>query len=267
MKNTSSYNSQQIINFKKLTLNLNIFVIIISVLVLIGWIFNIPILKSINPSWIAMRINTAFCFILSSISLFIYLIRDEIKNKKTGEFLSKLLAYITGLFGFLTICQYLSGMNFGIDTILSFENVSNLVEGALPQGRMAANTSLNFLLAGIALNLIYSNNIKIKKISQIISFFIILISLPALIGYCYGAQFEGSFAYFTHMALHTSVVFIALAIAIALSTSQFGYMSIFTKNDSGGVIARRLLPLVVVIPFLVDLLALSGYTQELYGFN
>lgn len=38
---------------------------------LIGWVFDIPILKSISPNLVAIKFNTALAFLLSGIALWI----------------------------------------------------------------------------------------------------------------------------------------------------------------------------------------------------
>jgi hypothetical protein len=43
---------------------LSLAVIIAGVVVMIGWIFNIGILKSISPNWISMKFNTAILSVL-----------------------------------------------------------------------------------------------------------------------------------------------------------------------------------------------------------
>ena len=49
---------------------LSLVVIIASIMVIIGWIFDISILKSISPTWVSMKFDTAITFLLSGITLY-----------------------------------------------------------------------------------------------------------------------------------------------------------------------------------------------------
>jgi|GEM_PF-6108901 len=55
--------------FNTFSLRFSIAVITISFIVLLGWLLNIPVLKSISPYWISMKSNTALSFLLAGISI------------------------------------------------------------------------------------------------------------------------------------------------------------------------------------------------------
>ena len=43
--------------------------VVVGAMVLVGWTFDIVTLKSVLPGWVAMKANTAVCFILTGIAL------------------------------------------------------------------------------------------------------------------------------------------------------------------------------------------------------
>lgn len=45
--------------------------VVVGSIVLVGWALDIAALKSVLPGWISMKPNTAFCFILSGIALWL----------------------------------------------------------------------------------------------------------------------------------------------------------------------------------------------------
>jgi signal transduction histidine kinase/ActR/RegA family two-component response regulator len=251
-------------NFKFLTGVLSIIVFLVPVSALIGYGINNQFLKSINPNWSAMRVNTAFCFIMCSFSLFCLLGQSDQSNHSWKARLGKIFAMLAGLIGVLTLVEFLIGKSLGVDTFFYAQNFTKPLAGTLPEGRMAANTSVNFLLASIALFLLHSKNNSAAKIAQWIAILIILITLPPLVGYFYGAKFLEGLVYLTQMAVQTAICFIMLACAIAFSKVKIGIMSIFSRQDAGGVSARRLIPLVIGIPFAVDFIVLLGSSLNLY---
>lgn len=56
-------------------------VILTGITVLIGWVAYIPVLKSIMPGFISMKVNAALCFIFIGIAL--WLLQPKRVNKNT----------------------------------------------------------------------------------------------------------------------------------------------------------------------------------------
>lgn len=265
MQAITSNSIKKNIPFRNIVITLSVTVIVLALGVIVGWLFNIPVLKSINPDWIAMRVNSAFCFILSSVSLLLFMLAKPFSLNTKIHMAGKILAAIACIFGILTLLQFMTGLDLKIDNLLFVHDRNVLkIAGSLPPGRMAANTSLNFLLAGLSLFFLHTRKKFSIKFSQWSSVVILAISLPALIGYCYGAKFEGGLAYYTQMAIHTSLFFILFGVALAFAKVDAGFMSTFSRKDAGGVIARNLIPVVIVVPFLSVLIVLVGLNQHLY---
>ena len=75
-------------------------------LALMGWALDIPALKSILPGWVAMKANTAVCFLLSGLALWQSAIR-------------RVCAGLVALVGALTLAEYCFGWNLGLDQLPS----------------------------------------------------------------------------------------------------------------------------------------------------
>src|SRR4030095_16234395 len=84
-------------------------------LVLVGWLFNIPALKSIFPGFATMKANTALAFMLAGSSLWLASTRGE--NQRI-DLLAKACATVTMLIGLLTLSEYLFSRDLGIDQLL-----------------------------------------------------------------------------------------------------------------------------------------------------
>jgi len=122
-------------------------------LVILGWYFDIEILKKGFPgSPATMKANTALCFLLSGLSLWLSQIiaarrislgetETEVNNMNSPRryvfylWLARFCAVtVTGI-GLLTLIQYLFDWNFGIDELL-FQD-SPIVVTTSHAGRMA----------------------------------------------------------------------------------------------------------------------------------
>jgi len=50
---------------------LSLIVSAVGIVVIVGWILNIGILKSLSGNWISMKFDTAIAFVFSGISLYV----------------------------------------------------------------------------------------------------------------------------------------------------------------------------------------------------
>jgi PAS domain S-box-containing protein len=202
-----------------------------------------------------MKANTALGFVLAGLSLTL-LARANLSALELR--LSQFFAGVTALIGFLTICQYLFDVNFGIDQILFLEPVNAV--GTLSPGRMAPNTAINFLLLGCALFII--NFHRSISVAQVLLLLAGLIGLVSLIGYFYGVTAFIGIGHYTQMAVHTAVLFIVMSIGGLALCPADGIMRTITSDTIGGWLLRHLLPFTIVVPIVLGWLRVNG---ERYG--
>jgi hypothetical protein len=247
--------------------------ILLGCLVLLGWLFDIEVLKSFSPSNLAtMKANTALCFVLSGLSLWLLLKRGlGGQGGLEGQFrisnfefrISRVCAVAVAVIGLLTLSQYFFGWNLGIDELL-FRDLSNTVTTISPR-QMGLNTATNFVLVGIALLLLGQRNRRSYWYAQVLSLIAALVSLQALIGYAYKVQvLYSNTPYTTSMALHTALTFIVLCIGILLTRADQGLMRVVTSDRPAGLLARRLLLLAIAVPLLLGCLIVQGQRKGYY---
>ncbi|MBI5360265.1 MAG: hypothetical protein HZA48_06745 [Planctomycetes bacterium] len=129
---------------------------------------------------------------------------------------------------------------------------------------MAPNTGLNFLLIGLSLILI-DKKVRGKYMpAQCVILVEGIISLLAILGYIYGAEKFYSIAQFTKMSPYTAVLFFLICIAVLFLRPNRGFMSIFTADSAGGIMARRLIPVAFAVPFVIGWLRILGERAGLY---
>ena len=258
-------------------------VILIGLIVLLGWTFNIPVLKSVWPGLVTMKANTALSFILCGLSLW-QLGRKKIsqsgdklpqgkrlgtRNKRAigilkpvaylGGLILPTLSYLTILIGVLTLLQDILNVNFGIDQLL-FQERANAVGTSVP-GRMAPNTAFNFVLLGFAL--VFSQQ-KRYRMAQYLSVIAWAIAFLGLLGYLYGISAFYGLGRSTEMALHTSVGFILLSVGVLLANPDRGPVALLTSDRALRLLMQPQAIAALVLPPLLGGLILQGTQLNLY---
>ncbi len=109
--------------------------ILIGLTVLCGWLLNNPVLKTVVPGFITMKVNTALLLITLAVS--IILLRDE-SPSLVNRRLSYILSSFTISVSVLTLAEYLFNQNFGIDELL-FQDLDD-INGRFAPGRLAPIT-------------------------------------------------------------------------------------------------------------------------------
>ncbi len=218
-------------------------VILFGSLALAGWILNIDTLKSILPGAVTMKANTAVGFLLAGISLWLAL------SDQTDRFVHRLgQAFAVGvvLIGLLTLIEYLSGWNLGIDQLLIKESV-NAVATFSP-GRMALNTAFNFLLLGLGLLFLDWETRGRHRPAHYLIITASLISILGLLGYAYGVKELYGFLNYTKMAINTAVAFTILCFSMLYARPRAGLMVAITSQGMSALLMRRLLLLALIVP-------------------
>ncbi|MGO9387235.1 MAG: hypothetical protein ACLPWD_04205, partial [Methanobacterium sp.] len=205
MNEESEVNEKLVSRLKNYSEFSSILIVIIGVLVLIGWAFNIAILKSPGAGFSTIKSNVGLAFILIGVSLWLMQAkRVNYNNRRVAQ----ILALVVALIGFLTLMEYLLGINIGIDQIL-FKEATGALNTSSPN-RMAFTAALDLFIAGLAIILMdikFHNNIRPTQLLAIIGG---LISFFALVGYAYGTSLLYHIPQYTAIALYAALTFILM---------------------------------------------------------
>ena len=206
------------------------------VLVLYGWANDIERLKRIFPGLVAMNPASAVGFICLGLALVCLTLRARTRMiHRLGE----TLASIAALIGLAKVLALMSLPDFAIDQLLFHDKLAG--------NQMAPNSAINFLLVGIALALIDRSFRKVWP-AQFLTAVAAMSSLLALMGYAYGVQSFYGIGSYVPMALHTAATFLIVSIGVLCARPSRGIMAVFSSFTSGGVMIRRLLPAVLIVP-------------------
>jgi len=194
-------------------------------LVLVGWTFDIPLLKSIAPQWVAMKANTAVCFILIGIELWWVESASTQANPKRPSLLYFTMVgcgLLVGSIAVLTLGEFIFDWNPGIDQWLFVEPAGAL--GTSDPGRMAPESALCFALLSLALPF-YGRLQKSRAGDYLFLGLVLTVLILALLSMSsFMLPGPSTFGWlgFTAMAMHTSVIFALLALVMILKAWQKG---------------------------------------------
>lgn len=216
--------------------------IILGSLVLVGWSYRFPGLQKMLRYLELIRADTALALILGGTATW-FLTREG--NDKIRNWLitiCSIAVFLTGFFPLLEAGGYVNPFNrllLGLSTIFG--------EAARPE-RMAMVTASYILLVGISLFLIKSEHWI--TCGQVTSWLAILVSLVSFLGYSTGKT-GSTFLSETQPDLLMTAAFILLAFGILFVRPEKGLMRIISSFSLAGTLARRLLPLAVIVPVLL----------------
>jgi PAS domain S-box-containing protein len=238
----------------------------VAVLVFIGWIFDLPTLRSVLPGAAWMKPNTAVAMIFLGAAVLVSAVgtRPHIPDANRVV-LARMLALIPFGVGLLTVIEHLTGIPLGID-LLMFRDTIVAAGGAHP-GRISPAISTCLTLLGIAILLLHSRNARLRWLGQWPAILAIVIAFVAVLGYFYGAEQLYHIKPYATVALHTALLTVLLGSAILVVRPDRSVPSEIFSAHHGGLMIRRVLPLAIFLPMIVGWLRLQGQRAGWYEFE
>ncbi|MBI3892221.1 MAG: hypothetical protein HY303_11910, partial [Candidatus Wallbacteria bacterium] len=228
--------------------------------VLFGWAFDFTFLKSIHPSFISMKADTALGLVGAGLAL--WLLREEPVASGRRR-LAQLLALYLIVVGGACLTEDLSGVDLGIDQILVYEPPGT--PHTLYPGRLAPATSVCFSLLGLALVLLDRPTRRGTHASGWLVLPAAFLSLVALVGYAYGITFFSGSVRYTPMALHTAVALLTLSLGILTSRPEHMPAAATVRDTTGGLLMRNAVLPLVLFQVTLGAVVLPGVRSNLYG--
>lgn len=196
---------------------LAILVTFVGCLVMLGWILDVAVLKSILPIWVTMKFTTALSFTLSGV-----LVLGVDWYREKGNVLSR---WVVALLSFSVLflmtslaASVLLEIQTGIEDLFVIEAhdaILTIVPGQPSLGTMGA-----FILIGLVGLFAAFHAIRDRMI-QVMGVIVALLGVVALIGYVASmpALYYAISGLSTAMAFHTAILFVLLGVSIVIMGS------------------------------------------------
>jgi signal transduction histidine kinase/CheY-like chemotaxis protein len=221
---------------------------------LVGWFLGARGLVAWAGQGINMKANTAVCAMVGGLAI-LALALDA------PRWLVRALAAVVGLIGALTVFEHLSGINLGIDTVL-FDEPAGARATTAP-GRMGPPASLSFSVLATGLWLA-TGGARARRAASALALVPIVIALLGIVGYLYGVSELYAVARLSGVALQTATMIAALGLSLVLAVPEHGFAGAIRRDDPGGLMFRRLLAPLLLLPLLIGWTRLRGERLGLY---
>ncbi len=228
-------------------------VVACSVLVLLGWQFDLAGLRGlINPGRVPMNPLTAAAFLLAGGTLCALLPRNASAYRRWTGFAGAGLLMALGAAKLLDVD--LGGQ--GIDQWLFADSLSG--------NRMAPHTAFTFMLVGLALLLLDLRGPR-HWLSHVCVMNAGIIALLSLAGAIYSTLVLYRVSGVIPITLNTALGFGVLCIGIFCARPRREPAATLVSATAGGLMSRRLLPAAFLIPIVLGWVQFQGERAGYYG--
>ena len=222
--------------------------------VMLGWCWNVPALKHVAPDLPNMAFNAAVAFAAAGLALWMMCVRFS-SHRPGLQVVARLLAALVLAIAGVTLAEYLTERDFGIDQLL----VTDEQQAYAHPGRPSPLTACCFALAGMAL-LLRNHN---ARFAQWLTLGQMFLASLAIGGDFFGVTVLVGPSGIMPLAIHAAVGLWLLSLALLLASPEVGIMRLLISDCAGGVMLRRLLVLPPVF-LVIGRLLLAGTRLGLY---
>ncbi len=233
----------------------SILVFAVGLSALLGWQFSIEVLKRISSNLPIIAPNTAFLFVLVSITIFFFSEKKAIEKMRPFFFF---LSSVIFLVGILTLLEYIFGLNLRIDGLLFHKKMGEKII------RMSPQSAFNFSAIGFSLIFFLRGKNKSVSFGQVVIVIAGLISLLSLFGFIYNISSLYTIAPYKGMAAHTAAAFVMIFAGILALKPEEGLMKVFSGKGLSGLVARRL-SITLLFVVIMEILVMAGRQVGFYN--
>ena len=211
--------------------------------VLAAWL--IPPLGRLLPNgWTVMKANTTVLILASSLSILF----SRPCSSPRRVFAGRLLGMMVFLIAALILAGYLGFHLFAIDTILASDAKSTI------PGRISVEAGVVFMVMGIILMNIRARKRPMAHVTDFTTLVLGMLLLTYVGSLLFGAVQLFGLPPQHHLAPTTFLCVLILTCLIFSRRTEYGSSSILVGGGIGGKTARAAAPVVILLPFLIDMM-------------
>jgi len=219
-----------------------VLVALIAGVTLCGWLIH-PLERFLPNGWLLMKANTAVSMLLSVLCL--ELSREGRYSRRRRQ-VSRALAVAVGLLSSIVGAEYIFHVSLGVDTLLSAD------PGLLQPGRMSPHTAGAFVLLSLVMILIPLRKRYLIYVTDLYVCSLCLLVLVVGSGTMFRAMHLYGISGGNQTAPQTLVGLMLLAFVVFGRQAEQGVFGILLGVGIASRIARVVLPIALLLPFLLE---------------
>ncbi|HEV3511803.1 MAG TPA: PAS domain S-box protein, partial [Candidatus Sulfotelmatobacter sp.] len=226
--------------------------------VLSGWMLHIPRMKSILAGQVAVKANTAACFLLIGFALWI-LKRENAGIVSGWRLAAKIAAILASVVGLLSFLEFAFGWNLGIDQLLFTAGVED-IPGSVRPGLMSPLAAFGFFGLGLGLQVQDSTSRLGRWSSQLLPCGVSIAAIFGVLDFVLDPTTTH-----THISPITAFALFLFAFGLVLARPHWGLGALVAGVTLGGTLTRRLLPAAIFAPLVIGWLRWKGQNAGLFS--
>ena len=226
----------------------------IGLTVFAGWALDVDAMRRLFVGSIHMLPNTSLGFVAAGASLWLQVRPGA--DGPTRRRVARALAALVLALGALTFGERVWGWELGIDQLLFPELLRR--HPYRPPGRMATNSTVAFALAGGALLLLDVVTRRGHRPAQWLGAAGLTVAALAVVGYLYKANAFYQIDAAAAMAISTAMAFFSIHLGVLCARPAGSWAGMLLSPGGGGVLARRLIVAVAVVPLVLGWLFIQA---------
>jgi PAS domain S-box-containing protein len=205
-----------------------------------------------------MRLITALCFALSAIAfMLLYFDLPQLFKRVVPVILAAILCIVS----IITLYIYFIRIIGGTESMEAL--LSSAAFFLVPTGRMAFLTACNFLLTGCIIYFFSRDKNRTADIAHILVIPVFLISYFVIVSYILGV-YSATEVSGIAVSLYSGIAFCGLAASALFMKPHTWLLKLLISPDSAGIISRKLLPPLIILPILIGWFRIHGERIALF---
>ena len=218
----------------------------ISLLVLAGWCTGYLPLTSVLPGLIPMNPVVAISFFLLALAIGFLALYSETSILQNWEIAA--IGAVVAVVAVMRLAAYLGMGNLHVDSIL-FADELNKVPFA--PNRMAPNTAVGLFFGGLGVMSVVWRKAFTRQLTGIAAVGLLLTGLYGIANSLFTFYSVRGRGVYIPTAMHTATALLLVLVGIAAMDEHLPIIRQFIKSSPGGIIMRRLLPPLIILPLLL----------------
>jgi len=245
---------------RRIAAGLGLFAAALGAVALAGWALNSELLRTALLGRASMAVNTALGLIAAGLTLL--LAATNPTPNAALRTLRNLGATLVAALGTAFLVEHFGDIDLGIDEVFARDPFTPI---GLHPGRIPRPAAVGFVLFGFAVLFTFRASRWAFWTGFTLTAIGFWITLFMFVGFMFSLDSIHGSAWFAKVAPQTAIAFLALFAGMMHAVPDRGWARIVLTDKLGGVVARRLLPLMAVLPLAIVWLAHKGAQLDYYS--